>query len=57
MGKYVDSRLKDFVKKVMVVDGYEPMVIGYLECLCDFGYIDCDEYEKYIHEYIPSYKR
>jgi hypothetical protein len=51
-GSNVDFKLKKFVERVSITAGYEPFVVGYLDCLYDFGYIDTDEYEKYVEKYI-----
>jgi len=53
VGSNVDFKLKKFVERVSITAGYESFVVGYLDCLYDFGYIDSEEYEKYVCEYIP----
>jgi len=47
----VDFKVKTYVGNVQIVEGWEKLLTGYLECLYDFGYIDKPDVEKYLDAY------
>lgn len=53
----VRYRIKNYVERIKcsdTTDNWVDLLIGYLDCLCDFGYIDEEDRNVLINEYIED---